>query len=163
MTERFNQPHASLHDAKKWLRGRFEDGASCPCCGQFVKLYRRKITSGMALGLIALYRHQQTVGWDEWCHIPTLMNDACPSNMGALLRFWTLIEPQGGEREDGSSRTGFYRITAHGFRFVRGEVRVPKYVYLYNQTPLNRHDERTVDIREALGDKFNYTELMEGR
>jgi hypothetical protein len=42
-----------------------------------------------------------------------------------------------------------------------GKVAVPKYVYLYNQLLLRLSEEMTT-IREALGEKFKYDELMKG-
>ena len=152
----------TLEEAKAWLRARFEDGAECPCCTQFVKLYKRKLNSSMARGLIVLYHHQVRVGPNEWVHIPSLFREkkVCSSNDGALLRFWDVIERQGGEREDGSDRIGYYRITDLGRAFVEDRVRVPKYVYLYNQEPIGRKDPTTISIQESLGSRFSYSELM---
>lgn len=154
----------TLAEAKTWLRARFNDGADCPCCRQFVKLYKRTITGAMARGLIALHVQHKLHGWEHWMHIPTIMRSVCSSNMGSLLRHWELIEPMPDkERKDGSKRTGWYRITPLGICFVMDEVRVPRYVYLYNQTLLDRRvpaDAPTLSITEALGIKFNYAELM---
>jgi hypothetical protein len=150
----------TLEQAKAWLRERFDRGATCPCCRQFVKLYKRSITSSMARGLIVLYRHQRKVGADLWVHLPTLINSVCPSNMGALLRHWGLIEQQPGTRDDGSWRVGYYRMTDLGRAFVERRINVPKYVFLYNQTPLQRQNETSISIEFALTKRFRYDELM---
>ncbi|MCA9495771.1 MAG: hypothetical protein KC589_02420, partial [Nanoarchaeota archaeon] len=48
----------TLEQAKKILRESIEkDGATCPCCNQFVKAYKRKITSSMAYSLIRIVKH----------------------------------------------------------------------------------------------------------
>ena len=160
--ESFDIPDASLEQAKEWLRERFKKkGAHCPCCRRFVKLYPRPISSDMARGAIALYSKHRELGWDQWLHIPTIMNEACPSNMGSLLRFWDLIEPQGGVRDDGSSRTGFYRMTTAGRGFVEGTHRVVRHMFIYNQRLLRRGSpDDTVSIWDCLKNKFNYDELM---
>ena len=36
-------PETTLEEAKQFLRDRFENGAECPCCKQYVKLYKRKL------------------------------------------------------------------------------------------------------------------------
>ena len=33
----------TLDEAKAWLRDQVDDGAHCPCCGQFAKVYKRRI------------------------------------------------------------------------------------------------------------------------
>jgi hypothetical protein len=118
----------------------------------------------MTRGLIVLYHHQRQIGWEKWIHIPSLFaaRMVCKDNMGSLLRLWELIEQQPGERDDGSWRVGWYKITRQGVDFVRGELRVRKYVYLYNQTLISRKnaDPTMINVVEALGEKFDYTELM---
>ena len=52
----------TLASAKQLVTdGRYEAGGIiCPCCDQRVKVYRRKITSPMAAGLIELYSRHNT-------------------------------------------------------------------------------------------------------
>ena len=59
--------------------------------------------------------------------------------------------------------TGFYKITELGKKFVAREVSVPMYIFLYNGATVKRLDTETIDIYEALGEKFNYNELMASR
>ena len=42
---------------KEFLRANYEKGCDCPTCGQFVKLYKRKLNSGMAKTLIILEQY----------------------------------------------------------------------------------------------------------
>lgn len=95
-------------------------------------------------------------------HIPSVFTQhrVCSSNDGALLRYWGLIEEVPGLRKDGSARVGFYKITDLGKSFASGASRVPSHAYIYDSRLLRLSDEDTVDIREALGKKFNYEELM---
>lgn len=154
----------TLEEAKQWLRERFSDGAKCPCCDQFVKLYKRKLNSSMAHGLILIYKFFENND-DEWLHVPSYLSRISSSATvrggdWSKLRYWGLIEGEKGTRDDGSERVGTYRITGRGKQFVLSQIHVPKHVYLYNQNPVSRDDGETITIKEALGEKFNYAELM---
>lgn len=152
----------TLKDAKKWLLGRLSDGAKCPCCHQYAKMYKRKITGEMARALILLYRQDKQKP-DEFIHLPSFLTQrkAGSSNMSSLLRHWGLLERQPGERDDGSWRTGYYKITERGIRFVKGSLWVQEHIYLYNQERYQSSKNSSVNIHGALGSKFNYRELME--
>jgi len=162
---------ASLEEARMWLLGKMDKGAECPCCRQFAKIYRRKLTSSMAYALILICRYYRNVhaphSITEWLHVPEWLSKT--SQFGATVRggdwaklvYWGLIEPKSGEeREDGSERVGYYRLTEDGLRFVKGEMRVPRVALVYNQQLLRMDDSQVVDIKEALTDKFDYGELM---
>lgn len=167
MSGRFEKKDASLEEAKAWLRERFEDGAQCPCCDQRVQLYKRPLTSSMMYVLVELHRYFSGSHAEPWVHVGRYMSEknvpeAIRGGDFAKMRFWGLIEEKPEIRDDGSPRAGYYRITDLGKRFVRGEVRVPAYVFLYNEKPVKREVTETVSIQEALGKKFNYRELMNG-
>lgn len=147
----------TLKDAIELVESRKDEGCSCPCCGQFVKRYRRKITSAMAYGLILL--HQESKG--EWIHMLSFFTERKMSstNEMAKLRHWGLIEKKDGEKEDGNPNNGYYRITRRGILFAEKMISVPRYCFIYNDTVSEFSSEQT-NITQALGDKFNYSELM---
>jgi hypothetical protein len=136
-------------DAHIW-----EDGIACPCCGQFCKVYRRRLNAGQAQALILMWR---TAGRD-WVHVPTLASRS--GGDPGKMRHWGLIEEAAGRREDGGRR-GSWRITERGQAFVLGELTVPQYVSIFDNRVLG-HDGPNIGIREALGGRFNYDELMRG-
>lgn len=145
-----------LAEAKSWLAARVEDGADCPCCGQFAKVYRTKLGASIAWPLIAMYRR----AGQGWVHVPSL---GAQSGDPLKARHWNLIEQYpNAKREDGSSRVGWWRLTPLGVEFVLGRVRVPKYVRLYNARRLATRGAETISITEALGTRHNYSELMAG-
>ena len=146
----------TLEEAREWLREHVKDGAECPCCTQFAKVYRRKIYSRMARLLILAWREAET----HWFYLPTTLKD----NSGdfAKLRYWGLVEEQDGEREDGSKHVGWWRITEKGEAYVKGELAVPKYARIYNGRCLGLVVDETADIRDALGKHFSYSDLMAG-
>ena len=158
---------AALETLRAWLLSHSQDGAECPACGQLVKHYRRPLTSGMAITLVLLARHKP----DEWVHVLDFMGTlnlkpklgtALGSGDYAKLRYWGLLEPYGSVRDDGSPRVGWWRITEDGKRFVRGELRVASHAVVFNDQLIALDGEKTVGIRDALGKKFDYDELMAG-
>jgi hypothetical protein len=143
----------TLGAARDWLRERVDEGVACPCCTQFAKVYRRKINSGMAHALIRMHRHAGS----DWFYLPDITAQ-WQGRDEAGLRYWGLIEELQEKREDGG-RAGWWRITPLGTRFVRRAVRVPKYARVYDGRCLSLVGE-PVSIIDALGDKFDYHELM---
>lgn len=169
--ELFDHPHASLEDAKKWLRARFGKGATCPCCGQYVKCYRRPLNKSMAYVLLLIARYYRRVGVrsEEWLHVPSYIAEVAVGNPRraaavrgdwAKLKFWGLIEEKPAVRDDGSSRVGYWRLTQLGRQFVNREVKVPSHIFIYNGEPLKRTIEKEITIDDALTTEFSYAEIM---
>ena len=156
----------SIEDAKVFVQQNLRDGITCPACGQLCKIYRRKLNSTMALALVMIYTHFKLNPHHTWLHVAAFLvkvkrDSSIAGGDVVKLRYWGLLERAPGERDDGSDRVGRYRITDIGKRFVENAIAVPKYVYLYNQLLLRLSEEMTT-ITEALGDRFNYAELMKG-
>lgn len=145
----------TLGEARAILRELVDDGHPCPCCSQFAKVYRRKIHAGIARGLIAAYRHAGR----EWFHGPTVIQ-AGDSGEVSRLRYWGLVE-EATERRDDGGRAGWWRVTDRGEAWVRGRATVPKYARIYDGRCLGLTGD-PVTIRDALGSRFDYDELMAG-
>lgn len=156
-----------------WLDSHLsEEGTVCPACEQFVKLYKRKLYSTMALALVRVYKYFTSPNASEWLHLPKYLastTDAWRFAGGdeAKLVYWGFLEALGGAREDDSRRNGFYKITENGVKFIKGEIVVPKYTYIYNQDVWGQSDgtffpREMTDIHEAFGSRFSYRDLMEG-
>jgi hypothetical protein len=154
VTETYSGPDTiTLAQAKAWLRLRLKDGAQCPCCTQLAKTYRRKLNSGMARVLIAQWGSYG----QSFCHTARLV----PSlREGAKLAYWGLLEADERRRDDGG-HAGWWRITDKGAQFVANSITVPKYVVVYDDRVLRLEGDH-ISIRDALGDGFNYDELMRG-
>jgi len=158
----------TLIEAKAWLDERIEDGVICPCCDQHAQVYKRKLNSAMACVLLLINRHKG----GEWIHVPSYINAKVrsPAVAAAIrgdwakLKHWGLITELIGERPDGSTRVGYYMITRNGRLFAQNKLRVPRHIWLYNGSAItSRKDTETVSITEALGDKFDYSELMNAK
>ena len=139
-----------------------QQGSTCPCCGRFGKVYKRKLHSSMVAVLVLLNRFQNL----GYTHVHTLINaTTSPAVAAAIrgdfakLRYWGLIE-EGHEVVRGSHvSNGKWRITEAGVRFCEGSLTVQKYVWVYNSAHLGFHGEH-ISVYDALGDAFQYAELM---
>lgn len=145
----------TIEHSREWLDENRDEGVSCPSCDQFVKVYRRKINSGMAQAIITMYNR---AGTEEFVHTPSLVR----SHEVGQLAWWGFIEEEKVLREDGG-RAGYWRVTPAGEQWVLGRTKAAKYALVYNGKLLGLDDEETVVIADSLGSKFNYNELMESR
>lgn len=150
----------SLIQAQEVLRGLLDDGTRCPCCGQLAKIYKRRVHATMARGLIMMHRAAPS---GDWFYLPDVLRALGRSRGGdeAKCVYWGLIEEDPAGRDDGSSRAGWWRVTELGRRFTFGYTSIPKYARIYDGRCLGFEGD-LVDIRDALGAKFNYRALMDG-
>lgn len=148
--------NTTLGQAKAHLRLNWEKGVECPCCRQFVMLYKRKLNSGMAITLIRIYQQPRA-----WIHVKDFLrrNKYFNGHDWTLLKHWGLLEEKESKPDEPCS--GMWRITDKGVAFVRNQIEVEKRLYFYNNKVYGRDTELT-NIIEALGSKFNYHELMNG-
>lgn len=144
----------TIQAGKNWLRARLDKGERCPLCEQHAQTYKRKINSGMARSLIHMYR----LSGLNWVHVRQI---GAASREEGKLAYWGLVEEQTGVGMHGG-RAGYWRVTTKGQAFLTGGLKVPKYAKVYNGRVLG-FDGGPVTIRDALGTKFNYEDLMAGR
>lgn len=134
-----------------------EKGYTCSHCGSYVKLYRRSMNSNMAVALLTLYRYAPNI----FVKVEDLLLKHNRGRCGdfSYLKWYNLIEPQKGQRSDGSGRNGYYRITAFGMLFCESKATVSsKFIIMHNS--LKGFGGEEITIKDALGKKFNYNELM---
>lgn len=145
----------TLAEARNTLRQLVDDGERCPLCTQFAKIYRFGFNGAMARGLIKMY-HQ---GGQDWVNVPELH---LPGGHMLKARFWNLIEkPPELVRDDGSTRVGIWRLTDHGVEFVTNHRTILSHARIYDNRCLGLRGE-PVSIRDVLGKRFDYDELMRG-
>lgn len=147
--------HWNLGRLRKWVRTKRDEGVECPACGQFAKVYRRSITGASAAALIALHR----ACGREYGHMPTILNRKQADE--TKMVYWGLIEAQPGERDDGSRRNGWWRVTELGIDFIHENLKVERHALVYDSKCIALEGEM-VGIRDCLGEKFDYTQLMAG-
>ncbi len=138
----------TIKEVKDYLRENFEKGTDCPCCGQFVKQYRRKLNSGMAIAMLKIYK---LCANGEYYNISNELIGIHQLEY-SKLRYWKLIESKNNEN-------GLWKPTKQGIDFVVGKCTIPKYAYVYNNKLIKLEGEQ-ISIKDALGDHFDYNELM---
>lgn len=152
--------------ARELLRSKLDEGIECPVCEQHAQRYYRTLNSGMARWLIVLGRLTALKG--EWATTAEVIQHAARarsfgSSLGSgeapsLLPCWNLIECR--VNDDPSKKSsGYWRVTDKGRGFIECQVTVPKTAVIYNNK-LERLEGVPITIRDALGKKFDYSELM---
>lgn len=151
----------TIGDAKRFIHKRFHDGVECPCCEQFVKLYRRKLNSSMFRTLVLLHLEQEKTG--SWVHIRKLLakNKISQGTDSALLVHWGLIKERPKNPDDSARKTsGYWKVTKKGRLFLGGKIKVPSKIFVYNSR-LHGLSSDLVAAHDCAGENFNYKELME--
>lgn len=143
-----------LAEVQDWIRQRLDDGVRCVACDQFAKVYPRNIYATLAKHLIAMW--QKGGPERRFLSLSKDLNQG-GGDMGKM-RYWGLVEEEKTVFPD-TGEQGYWRLTDLGVKFVRGEITLPKYAYVYDGVCL-RLDGPQVSIREALGKKFDYAALM---
>lgn len=150
----------TLDEAIEFVRegAKTADGVSCPCCGQLAKVYRRRLNSTMAAGLIWLAR--STLRGEGWTS-PTRSAPRYLATSGgeiAKLAHWGLIEERPNDKPERKRTSGYWRTTIAGLRFANGKTTEPTHVYLYDGN-VRGFSEKRATIYEALGSRFSYQDL----
>lgn len=158
-------PNISLEAARQQFWRDIERGTDCLLCGRHAKLYKRKLNSGMARMLIVLFNMSLDLPPEAngWVHVSRILLQSGVNAVAqeySKLRFWGLLEERPNDNPE-TPGSGFWRVTLLATNFVRGLTSVPRRVFVYDNQCLGHSDERTT-IQEALGDRFNYEELMAG-
>jgi len=158
----------TIKQAKIHLRENFDEGTDCPCCGQFVKRYKRRLSASPTACLVILYRlHKKHESWERFFHIKEIgqATTTYPFKGGiggdfAKGAWWGLIEEMEKDPEDETKRTsGFWRLTKKGRRFVRGKATITKYCLTFDAKVLGFTGDQ-IDVHDCLTHKFNLKELM---
>lgn len=128
----------------------------CVVCDQHCKRYTRNLYATPCLILIALFKLHRAHPEEKDFHVKNIWRVAGlgPGGGGReLLGYYNFAHR--GER-------GCWSITSAGKEFVNRKRSVPKYVIVYNEKVIGYSGEEHpfVNIEDALGEKFNYGELM---
>ena len=128
----------------------------CPCCAQNVWKYRSRIYAPMAVALCDLVRIFKSTNY--WVHVKELRGYNGGGDFAKLVR-WGLIFQKANE-DSGKRSSGCWMPTQKGIDFVERKITVVKYLLCFNNTVLGEAGKQ-VSIIDALGRKFNYSELFE--
>lgn len=151
----------TLQDAKKQLVIDGIKGTNCPCCGQYVRLYNRKLNSGMALFLVGLYRLDRKTPKGIFSNeqIYGEVNVAQGARDHGSMKHWGLIDEPNIAVPNHKKKNGLWMLTDLGRNFAENKIVVPSHVRIYNKKSRGFSKSNTT-LSEALGNKFNYQQLM---
>lgn len=122
-------------------------GSSCPCCGQFVRAYKRRLRGNHVRFLVDVMRKARPE--QPWVHYSACSFAGRDYN---YLRHFGLAEVK--ERE------GLWKLTEKGARFVSAMIEIPDYLLIFNNEVVGS-SEKTIDVRKALAaGGFDYDALM---
>ncbi len=129
----------------------------CTCGECEVNTYIRKANSNMALALLCIYRYAP----DKYVKVEDLLLSHGYKRCGdfSYLTHYGLIQKMLGKREDGSNRNGFYKITGRGIAFCENSLTIPEKFIIRENKHLG-FDGKEVNIKDLLGVKFNYNDLL---
>lgn len=129
---------------------------NCCNCGQYSKIYHRRIHSVMAVQLIQLYK---LGGAHEYFHVRRLMMRGS-SGIGDFSKaaYWKIIDELPNDSTE-KKASGHWKLNQLGVQFVTGEISLPTYALVYNAQVLGFSGSMS-SISQCLQNKFNYEELM---
>lgn len=144
---------------KAELREQLEKGAHCEICTQYVRMYKKILSSTAVLLMIKLYKLEEATG-EKYHHLNDLMKGYSISGCGdfATTRFWGLVEEMP-NTDPTKKASGMWSLTENGKKFVKKEARVKSHARIFNARCYGLVGD-FVDVKEALREKFNYQELM---
>ena len=145
-------PHATVREAREYIKENVVDGVACPCCGSWNRVYSRRLNRAKVRELREIFAYADDRGeLYDFVNVPasgvSLRNREYPK-----LRFWGLLEPRDPDVGSGEG-TGWWRVTPQGVAFVRGRLELPNKVLEYRSRVLRfAEDAVVVDIHEAFRD-----------
>jgi hypothetical protein len=150
-------------NALQTLRGMWRDtiegeGGRCPCCDRWGKINALSISETLALSLLWLSR--QPVDDDGFVNVP-----ACApawvlrTKTYSTLQHWGLIIKVDRNEDKTKRSDGFWQVTSKGLAFLKGEISVPKKVFIYDNT-IQGFSQEEIYFRNCFGKHFDYQQVM---
>lgn len=75
------------------------------------------------------------------------------------LQRWGFIEPKVSSKNPEAKDAGYWKITSVGISFVENKITMPRAAYVVNNSTY-KWDNIHINIKQALGTKFSYSELL---
>lgn len=128
------------------------DRINCSCCGRRVKAYQKKLQAKMVVYLIELVAaYIRSKGWVNITTLPSYETEKQRADYVALI-YWGMLTFNEDEKNE-------FRPTKDGYDFVRGVVQIPSHCFQFNGEIFG-YSKAMVDVRQVLGDKYDYDELI---
>lgn len=148
----------SLEEAQSELLSKIKKGSRCLCCGQFSKRYKYVFSANMCKYLFLLSEENKKKP-GLFFHVTDLPKKILTSRDFLRSSYYQLIEEAENADTKKKKRSGLWRITAQGQRFVDRSLAVYKYVVVYNEDVL-RFEGPQQFIDDCDEEYFSYYETM---
>lgn len=144
-------------DFMKRLREGFK--GDCPCCGRHAQVYKRQLYGTSVRMLIVFYRLGAA---EKFVHYSDAVKQFGLGHIGDFnkAKYWGLVKKKPNDDESKSS-SGSWMITEAGKDFILGKSSIHETAYVFDDQVI-AFSEQLVGVKEALGHKFDYQQLMEG-
>lgn len=183
---RRSRSRRTISQERSRLIKHLDQGTHCEACTQWVQRYPRRMYSTMAVQImahLALDRARKGAA----VHVREIAERAGTiggSQDYAKFKFWGLIKPvaarsltpvqreylamMGGAHKgvnkgrNGRASTGFWKLTKRGRAFAEGRLAISPGVVVFNDHLDGRFLGPRVTVKEVLGTRFDYQEVMAG-
>lgn len=146
----------TVEEAQAYINENREEGVECPCCGHKSKVWEKPLIGTAVADLIRLVRFWEKNG------VPAHISEFTTQRSNFYtLSYWGLIMKGEVEVDNKKRSSGYWVPTIKGGDFVEGKITIPSIAATYNNK-LVEFRGRQIGVKEALGKKFNYEELMKG-
>jgi hypothetical protein len=123
-------------------------------------MYKRRFYHLMAYGLILLYNRNMQYRMGYFRLTEDLLLDKRQQADFSKMKYWGLIEQAGEKRHvQGGRLSSNWRITNKGIRFIKGEIKIPRYAKIINGKCVGFHGKKET-IKQIIEDKFSYEVAM---
>lgn len=108
--------------------------------------------------MLIVQRFKQTGDW-------VCMPEVAPryilrSNQWGTAAYWELIIQKPNDSDKRKRCSGYWKPTQKGIDFVERRCLIPRIVHLYDKQ-IQGYSTELISVDEALGDHYDYTEMME--
>ena len=148
-------PEPEMEEEQERLALHAREGTTCGICGQYVKIYPRKLNSNMVSFLISLYHGWRRTSRD-WVHHSDCFH---VGRDYPYVATWRLAKLKPNSEDSTKRKSGLWKPTKRGRLFIKNKRVVPSHVFMFNNKVVGWSD-KNIDVLDALGNKFNYKELM---
>lgn len=148
----------SIRRASEWLEEAAEskEGAICPCCGTFNKVYHRKIPLNTVKSLFRLYKLNSREPKAYHSRDFTGSHSGGDFAKIAALGLLSKVKNNNEKKKD----SGYWNITEEGKKFCRGESLIQEKLVIYhNQLKGTEGDLKSI---RDFWPEFDYRDLMNG-
>tara|TARA_R110002153_G_scaffold33326_3_gene100659 strand:+ start:17575 stop:18324 length:750 start_codon:yes stop_codon:yes gene_type:complete len=131
-------------------------GTRCPCCSQYVKEYKRKLSKNMAKFLQSLVFQSElakgkSTSGSGWVHFKKCEYG---SHDYPYVSDFGLAERH-------PDKQGYYRPTQLGILFAFGKADIPKHIYTYNGKVTGEENAR-IKIEDIKFERFDLDSMLQG-